>query len=190
MMAAMWAPPGRWGVGQHLVGQGVGGDPRVVRRGDAEVRQPPGQANLLAQRGDRVNRGRERVRDGSATIARAPTIRIDSSPGKSTPQASLSSAENGDSSRIRQHRQSPRQPRLPRLARSDGQVKTELVAAPGLFPRFGMASPGLDPGPASRARPGCPGCLPVIPAGARHPGGRPLQLTVAGDRTTIMTTVT
>ena len=32
--------------------------------------------------------------------------------------------------------------------------------------------------------------LPVIPAGARHPDRRALQLTVAGDRTTIMTTVT
>ena len=74
--------------------------------------------------------------------------------------------------------------------RSDGQVKTGLVAAPGLFPRFGMASRGLDPVPASKARPGCLGSPARDPSGCQAPGERPLQLTVAGDRTTIMTTGT
>ena len=74
--------------------------------------------------------------------------------------ASLSSAENGDSPRIRQHRQSPRQPRLTRLARRDGQVKTELAAAARPVPRFGMASPELDPVVPAGRGPSAPDACP------------------------------
>ena len=66
------------------------------------------------------------------------------------------------------------------IAAAGGQVRRgspDDTADHRPVPRFGMASLELDPVPASRARPGCPGCLPVT---QRVPGTQAATAAVDG----------